>query len=89
MTEDPQDRGYRPTKLWGQLQLQSVSISNGDERWPVDSPAVKGHGMAMQLHSNKQKARAPPMCATQQPINKAFLGEARVGPVTVSIPSAL
>ena len=31
MTEDPEDRGYRPTRLWGQWQLQSVSISNGDE----------------------------------------------------------
>ena len=32
MTEDPEDRGYRPTRLWGQWQLHSVSISNGDGR---------------------------------------------------------
>ena len=32
MTEDPEDWGYRPTRLWGQWQLQIVSISNGDER---------------------------------------------------------
>ena len=42
MTEDQEDRGYRPTRLWGQWQLQSVSISNGDERWPVCSPGVRG-----------------------------------------------
>ena len=42
MTEDPEVRGYRPTRLWGQLQLQSVSISNGDERWPVGLPGVRG-----------------------------------------------
>ena len=41
LTEDPEDRGYRPTRLWGQWQLQSVSISNGDERWPVCSPGVR------------------------------------------------
>ena len=42
MTEDLEDWGYRPTRLWGQWQLQSVSISNGDERWPVDPPGVRG-----------------------------------------------
>ena len=41
LTEDPEDRGHRPTRLWGQWQLQSVSISNGDERWPVCSPGVR------------------------------------------------
>ena len=42
MTEDPKDRGYRPSRVWGQWQLQSVSISNGDERRPVESPGVRG-----------------------------------------------
>ena len=42
MREDPEDRGYRPTGLWGQWQLQSVSISNGNERWPVGPPGVRG-----------------------------------------------
>ena len=42
MTEDSEDRGYRPTRLWGQRQLVSIIISNGDERWPVDSPGVRG-----------------------------------------------
>ena len=64
MTEDPENRGYRPARLWGQWQLQSISISNGDGRWPVGSPGVTGQGMATQQHSNKQKARAPPMGAT-------------------------
>ena len=71
MTEDPKDRGYRPTRLWGQWQLQSVSISNGDGRWPVGPLGVKGQGRAMQRRSNKQKARAYRMGATQQPSNKA------------------
>ena len=30
MTEDAEDRGYRPTRLWGHWRLQSISISNGD-----------------------------------------------------------
>ena len=47
MTEDPEDRGYRPTRLWGHWQLQSFSISNGDGRWPVGPPGVKGQGRAM------------------------------------------
>ena len=42
MTEDPEDRGYRPTRLWGQWQLQCISISNGDGRWSVCSPGVRG-----------------------------------------------
>ena len=42
LTEDPEDRGYRPTRLSGQWQLQSVGISNGDGRWPVCSPGVRG-----------------------------------------------
>ena len=67
MTEDPEDRGYRPTRL----QLQSISISNGDERWPVGPLGVMGQGIASQQHSHKQKARAHPMGATQQPRNKA------------------
>ena len=67
MTEDPEDRGYRLTRLWGQWQLQSVSISNGDGRWPVCSPGVKRQGTATQQHSNKQKARAFPMGATTIP----------------------
>ena len=71
MTEDPEDRGYRATRLWGQWQLQSVSISNGDGRWPVCSPGVRGQGKAAQQHRNKQKARAPLSVAKQQPRNKA------------------
>ena len=71
MTEDPEDRGYRATRLWGQWQLQSVSISNGDGRWPVCSPGVRGQGIAAQQHRNKQKARAPLSVAKQQPRNKA------------------
>ena len=71
MTEDPQDRGYRRTTGWGRWQLQSVSVSNGDERWLVGSPGVKGQGIALQQHSNQEKARALPMGAMQQPINKA------------------
>ena len=46
MTEDPEDRGYRPAGLWGQWQGQSISISNGDGRWPVGPPGVKGQGRA-------------------------------------------
>ena len=42
MTEDPEDRGYRPARLWGEWQLQSVSISNSDERWAVGPPGVYG-----------------------------------------------
>ena len=71
MTEDPEDRGYRATRLWGQWQLHSVSISNGDGRWPVCSPGVRGQGKAAQQHRNKQKARAPLSAAKQQPRNKA------------------
>ena len=46
MMEDLEDRGYRPARLSGQWQLQRFSISNGDERWPVASPGVRGQGMA-------------------------------------------
>ena len=66
MAEDPEDRGYRRTRLWRQWQLQSIGISNGDGHWPFGPPGVKGQGR----HSNKQKARVPPMGATQQPSNK-------------------
>ena len=72
MTEDPKDRRYRPTRLWGQWQLPSVSISNGDGHWPVCSPGVKGQGTATQQHSNKKKARASNMGAKQQPRHSPF-----------------
>ena len=86
MTEDPEDRGYRPTRLWGQWQLQSVSISNGDGRWPVCSPGVKGQGTATQQHSNKQKARASPMGAKQQPRYKAArMRRSKSGPLVVRV----
>ena len=71
MTEDPEDRGYRSTRLWGQWQLQSVSISNGDRRWPFFSPGVWGRGTATQQHRNKQKARASLSGAKRQPRHKA------------------
>ena len=71
MTEDPEDRGYRSTRLWGQWRLQSVSISNGDGRWPVCSPGVRGQGTSMQQHRNKQKAKASPSGAKRQPRHKA------------------
>ena len=33
LTEDPKNWGYRPSGLWGQWQLQSVSsIGDGNER---------------------------------------------------------
>ena len=71
MTEDPEDRGYRSTRLWGQWQLQSVSISNGDGRWPICSPGVRGQGTSMQQHRNKQKAKASSSGAERQPRHKA------------------
>ena len=70
-TEDPEDRGYQPAKLWGQWQLHSFSISNGDGRWPVGPPGVKGQGRAIRRHSTKHKARVPPTGAMQQSSNKA------------------
>ena len=45
MTEDPQDRGYRQTRLLGQWQLQSAG--------PLD-PGGKGQGTAEQQRCNKQ-----------------------------------
>ena len=87
MTEDPEDRGYRPTMLWGQWQLQSVSISNSDERLPVGTPGVMGQGIASQHHINKQKARALPMGAVQQPRNKAAcMRRCKIRPHTYVIP---
>ena len=66
MTEDPGDLGYRPTRICGQWQLQSFSNSNGDKRYPVEPPGVKGQGIATQHHSDMQQARAHPMGARQQ-----------------------
>ena len=65
MTEDPHRRGYRPTRLSGQWQLQSIGrISNNNERWPVDSPGAKGQDRVVLQHSNKQQASASPMGCT-------------------------
>ena len=90
MTEDPEDRGYRPTKLWGQWQLQSVSISNGDGRWPVCSPGVKGQGTATQQNRNKQKARASPMGAKQQLRYKAArMRRSKSGPLFARTPATV
>ena len=87
MTEDPEDRGYRPTRLWGQWQLHSVSISNGDGRWPVCSPGVRGQGTATQQHRNKQKARASLSVAKRQPRNKAArMRRSKSGPSVVRVP---
>ena len=78
MTEDPEDRGYRSTRLWGQWQLQSVSISNGDGRWPVCSPGVWGQGTATQQHRNKQKqGLLRPAQSGNQGTKQPACGEAR------------
>ena len=71
MTEDPEGQGYRSTMLLGQWHLQSVSISNGEGRWPVRSPGLRGQGTATQQQCNKQKARASPSGAKRQPRIKA------------------
>ena len=71
MTEDTEDREYRPSRLSGQWQLHSISISNGDGRWPVCSTGVKEQGSATQQYSTKQKARMSPIGAKQQPRYKA------------------
>ena len=59
LTEDPEDRGYRPSRFWGQWQLRSISsISNGDERWHVSPPEVRGkaeHGSSMAASKLKAK----------------------------------
>ena len=78
MTEEPEDRGYRSTRLRGQWRLQSVSISNGDGRWPVCSPGVRGQGTTMQQHRNKQKARLlRPAQSGNQGTKQHACGEAR------------
>ena len=47
LTEDPQDWGYQPSRLWGEWQLRSISsVGNGNERWPGRPPGVKGQGKA-------------------------------------------
>ena len=87
MTEDPEDRGYRPTRLWGQWQLHGVSISNGDGRWPVYSRGVRGQGTATQQHRNKQKARASLSGAKRQPRHKAArMRRSKSGPSVVRVP---
>ena len=91
LTEDPEDRGYQPTRLWGQWQLQSVSISNGDKRGPVGPPGVKGQGMATQQHSKKHKKKGCLLwvqCSNQETKQHAC-GEARAGPVSESTPGIL
>ena len=86
LTEDAEHRGYRSTRLWGQRQLQSFSISNGDARWPVCSPGVNGQGIAMQQQRNKQKARASPTGATQQPRYRAArMRRSKSGPLLVCV----
>ena len=87
MTEDPEDRGYRSTRLWGQWQLHCVSISNGDGRWPVYSMGLRGQGTATQQHRNKQKARASLSGAKRQPRNKAArMRRSESGPSVVRVP---
>ena len=54
MKEDPEDRGYHPTRLYGQWQLQSFSITNGDGHWPVGRRGVKGRGRAMQQQAESK-----------------------------------
>ena len=58
MTEDPEDRGYRSTRLWGQWQLHGVSVSNGD-------------GMA-RLFAGGMGARQSNAAASQQVESKGF-----------------
>ena len=90
MTEDWEERGYRSTRLWGQWRLQSVSISNGDGRWPVCSPGVRGQGTAMQQHRNKQKAKASPSGAKRQPRHKAArMRRSKSGLSVVRVPPPL
>ena len=87
MTEDPEDRGYRPTRRFGQLQVQSVSISNGDERWPVGSPGGKGQGINI-ITSRKQGCFLRVQCGNQATKQHAC-GKTRAGPVEVSSPETL
>ena len=70
MTEDPEDRGYRPTRLWGQWQLQSINLSNGDgnERCPVGPPGVRGK--SWQIGALQQASNTPRGAALRQSSDK-------------------
>ena len=56
LTKDPKDWGYQPTRIWVPWRLQGISISNGDECWPVDSPRERGKALhcSSVATSNKQ-----------------------------------
>ena len=54
MMEDPEDRGYRP-RGWGSGNCRALALAT--------APGLKGQGIGMQQHSNKQQASACPMGA--------------------------
>ena len=74
-TEDPEHRGYRSTRLWGQWHLQSVSLSNGDQRWRIGSPGVMGQGIGNAMHTARSFERQPILRPYFWPILKSmFIG---------------
>ena len=82
MTEDPEDRGYRPTRLWGEWQLQSFSISNGDGRWPVGPLGVKGKaGQCSCIATSRKQGRLLWVQCSNQGTKQHACGEARTGPL--------
>ena len=87
MTEDPEDRGYRSTRLWGQWQLQSVSISNGDGRWPVCSPGVRGKAkQRSSIATSRKQGHLCPSQSGNQGTKQHACGEARADPPSFAYP---
>ena len=62
MTEDPSDRGYRPTRPWGQWQLQSISISNGDGLWQRSNQATNQHAAKHERAPSRRPFLLPVGC---------------------------
>ena len=58
MTEDPEDRGYRPTRLWGPWQVQSFSIIRATGAGPLDRRGCRGKtGQCSSIATSRKQGR--------------------------------
>ena len=80
MTEDPEDRGYRPTRLWGQWQLQPLALATATDAGPFVRRGYRGKAQQRSsIATSRKQGRLLRVQRSNQHTKPHACGEARAG----------
>ena len=87
MTEDPEDRGYWPARLWGSGDCTALALATATGAGPLDRRGYRGKaGQRSGIATSRKQGCLLWVQRSNQVTKQHACGEARAGPVSVSIP---